>query len=136
MRLVVYFDGQFWSALIERNDEHGIYASRHIFGSEPNEGEILNFVNNDLLKIIEKQTVCSEPDIIDTQKINPKRLAKIARKQMVQNPVSTKSQEAIQLALEAQKKEKQVIDKERQKELNEYKRILVSQKKKEKHKGH
>jgi len=40
----IYFDGQFWAALVEKIAPDGqVRVGRHVFGSEPDNGEILRF---------------------------------------------------------------------------------------------
>ena len=40
----IYFDDQFWCALIERCEDGKTYAGRHVFGAEPSNPEILNWM--------------------------------------------------------------------------------------------
>lgn len=48
----VYFDGQFWVALIERIAEDGsIRLGRHVFGSEPSNPELLSFMTERFLSV-------------------------------------------------------------------------------------
>jgi len=40
----IYFDGQFWAALVEKISSDGtVRVGRHVFGSEPDNGDILRF---------------------------------------------------------------------------------------------
>jgi len=39
----IYFDGQFWVALIERHGGGTRLAARHVFGPEPNNAELLEW---------------------------------------------------------------------------------------------
>jgi hypothetical protein len=135
MYLIVYFDGQFWNGIIERETEEGFFASRYIFGAEPKEGEILDFVNTKLLKVISLQTKGVETDKRELKKINPKRLIKLAAKEMKKQPVSSKSQEAMQLQLEETKNEKKAQTKEERELERELKRKIMTEKAKNKHKG-
>ena len=44
--MTVYFDGAFWSALIEFTDSKKRYkAFRYVFGKEPKDNDILNFID-------------------------------------------------------------------------------------------
>ena len=136
MRLTVYFDGQFWCGLIERFDDGILSADRHIFGAEPKDGEIEDFVNHHLVKIIKNTASGIGSNLPEIKKINPKRLKKLAALEMKSVSVSTKAQEALQQQLEANKKEKQRIAKDRLEELKEYKRAIAVEKRKKKHRGH
>jgi hypothetical protein len=43
----IYFDGQFWAALIEKISADGtVRIGRHVFGAEPDRNDILNFYQN------------------------------------------------------------------------------------------
>ncbi len=135
MKLTVFFDGQFWIGLIERQSETKQYSSLFTFGEEPGDSQIYEFVNNDLLNIINKQSEFVEANVLQMRKINPKRQKRIASKEMAANPLSTKSQEAIQKQLEKDKKERKLISREQKEEKLQYKREKTIEKKKQKHRG-
>ncbi len=135
MKLTVFFDGQFWIGLIERQSESKHYSSLFTFGEEPGDSQIFEFVNNDLLKIINKQSEFVSADYLQFKKISPKRQKRIASKELKTNPLSTKSQEAIQKQLEQDKKERKIISKEKREEKLQYKREKSIEKRKQKHKG-
>jgi hypothetical protein len=40
----IYFDGQFWSALIEKKENGMLYTGRYIFGAEPSHPRLLNWM--------------------------------------------------------------------------------------------
>jgi len=119
MNLTVFYDGQFWVGVIERVTEEGLFASRHIFGAEPRDEEILEFVLNDLGKIIDRQTVAIPIEEKRKKRVNPKRLAREAARQMKEEPVSSKSQVAIQVQYEANKQEKRVAKREQRQQAQE-----------------
>ena len=49
MKMTVYFDGTFWSALVEYTDSKGNFkAFRYVFGQEPKDEEILDFLKSSL----------------------------------------------------------------------------------------
>jgi hypothetical protein len=43
-KLTVYFDGQFWVALCERQDDGRLFIARHAFGPEPSLPQIAELV--------------------------------------------------------------------------------------------
>lgn len=47
----VYFDGQFWCALIEKCIDGINYAGRYVFGEEPNNPRLLNWVLHEFSEI-------------------------------------------------------------------------------------
>lgn len=46
MKLTVYFDGSFWCGLVEAEDAGTIRVFKHVFGSEPKDEEVWDFVAN------------------------------------------------------------------------------------------
>ena len=67
---------------------------------------------------------------------NPKRKQRAARKQMQKTGIGTKSQQALQLQLEARKVELKNFNKVQQAVLKQHQFELKKQKHKEKHRGH
>lgn len=58
----IYFDGQFWCALIEQNRDGKNYAGRFVFGAEPTNPRLLDwmiheFANIPLLPVEEKSKI-------------------------------------------------------------------------------
>ena len=47
----IYFDGQFWSALIEQCRDGKNYAGRFVFGAEPSNPQILNWMAYDFANV-------------------------------------------------------------------------------------
>jgi hypothetical protein len=135
MNLTVFYDGQFWVGVIERTTEEGLFASRHIFGAEPRDEEILEFVLNDLGRIIDQQTVAVPIEKKRRKRVNPKRLAREAARQMKEEPVSSKSQAAIQAQYEANKQEKRVAKREQRQQAQEERWQKKQAKAKQRHRG-
>lgn len=119
----IYFDGQFWCALIERCEDGKTYAGRHVFGAEPSNPEILNwmvhgFANVPLL-LVEGRT-----------KIRFKKLAKTEQKNVGGIP---KSLTAFSEAQKEYAKERKTM-KCRQRKLEEKEKYLLKQLKRKKRK--
>lgn len=136
MKLTVTYDGQFWIGIIELIEGKKFKAYRYLFGTEPSNIEIYEFVNRDLLKFINR----SNQKGIDVKKqkqtkINPKRLQREVAKEMKKKDISTKAQEAIRLELDERKKEKKIMSKEHKEEIKQKKRELRIQKAKAKKRG-
>jgi hypothetical protein len=138
MNFTVYFDGQFWAALIELHIDGNYYALSHTFGVEPKDGELYLFVNSVLPKLIGR--VKSEISLAiaagEKKKLNPKRMKKLARQAAERNPVSTKSQEALQRQMELNKKESRNRSRQAKLDLLEFKHMKAVEKAKQKHRGH
>ena len=47
----IYFDGQFWCALIEQCRDGKNYAGRFVFGAEPSNPQILNWMAYDFVNV-------------------------------------------------------------------------------------
>ena len=47
----VYFDGQFWCALIERHLQDKCFVGRHVFGEKPSNPKLLEWMLNDFFQV-------------------------------------------------------------------------------------
>ncbi|WP_027092410.1 YjdF family protein [Cohnella thermotolerans] len=136
MRLTVYFDGQFWVGVAEQSDGSKVKACRHLFGAEPQDGEVMAFVQHRLLPLLESVQTSAEGDKPpQAKRVNPKRLARQVAREMDRTGVSSLAQEALKLELEARKKERAHLDRKRQDELREARWQRKVQKAKEKRRG-
>ncbi|WP_080121203.1 YjdF family protein [Bacillus subtilis] len=136
MKLTIYYDGQFWVGVVEVVDNGKLRAFRHLFGTEPRDSEVLEFVHNQLLNMM----VQAEQEGVRLQgrrqkKINPKRLQRQVSKELKNAGVASKAQEAIKLELEARKQKKKQIMKEQREHVKEQRYMLKKQKAKKKHRG-
>lgn len=136
MSLTIYHDGQFWVGIIEVVEDGKLRAFRYVFGAEPKDTEILDFIYYKLLNII-NQLVHSGLDVKgkSDKKINPKRLQRRVAKQINKVGVSTKAQEAMKQEYEEKKKSKKKRAKQYREELKDQKYLMKKQKAKAKHKG-
>ncbi|MGA6841374.1 YjdF family protein [Priestia megaterium] len=136
MSLTIYHDGQFWVGIIEVVEDGKLRAFRYVFGAEPKDKEILDFIYYRLLDII-NQSVHSGLDVKgkSNKKINPKRLQRQVAKQINKVGISTKAQEAMKQEYEEKKKSKKKRAKQYREELKEQKYLMKKQKAKAKHKG-
>ncbi|MCM3541475.1 YjdF family protein [Priestia megaterium] len=136
MSLTIYHDGQFWVGVIEVVEDGKLRAFRYVFGAEPKDKEILDFIYYRLLDII-NQSVHSGLDVKgkSNKKINPKRLQRQVAKQINKVGVSTKAQEAMKQEYEEKKKSKKKRAKQYREELKDQKYLMKKQKAKAKHKG-
>lgn len=78
MKLTIYYDGQYWVGVIEETEGSKVKACRHIFGSEPKYGEVLEFVLKTMIKLLEKTTQYVETGKFPIERrISPKRLSRL-----------------------------------------------------------
>ncbi|UKS27386.1 YjdF family protein [Paenibacillus sp. HWE-109] len=137
MKLTIYFEDQckFWIGIIESEENNELRACRHIFGKEPKEMEILEFVNHQMLPLISRTKQTVETKYKEDKRINPKRLARLVTTEIQQRGMSTYAQQVIKLELENRKKETKILSRQAQEELKEKKYEIKVQKAKHKHKG-
>ncbi|AAS39920.1 MULTISPECIES: YjdF family protein [Bacillus] len=136
MKLTIYFDGQFWIGIVEMFENNKLKVCKHTFGSEPKDSEILDFIFHDMVPLL--KSTSGVKNSIDKRKskiINPKRLIRLAAKEMKNQGVSNKSYEVLRIELEQKKKMKQCITRQKKEELLEKKRQMKIQKRKAKHRG-
>ncbi|WP_166241534.1 YjdF family protein [Paenibacillus turpanensis] len=135
MKLTVHYDGQYWVGIVESVNGTRLRACKHIFGSEPLDGEVMEFIQFRMLPLLETVTREASVQPLAERKVNPKRLARQVAKELKASGVSTYAQEAMKLELDARKRERKQISREERLALQERKWLLRKQKAKEKHKG-
>lgn len=136
MTLTIYYDGQFWVGVIEIQENGRLKAYRYVFGTEPSDTEVLEFVNQRLLAVIEKSMQIGINGKWNlNKKINPKRLQRQVAKEMKQKGISTQAQEAIKEDIERRKVESKKLKKQRDDAFKQKQWEIKKQKAKQKHKG-
>ncbi len=140
MKLTVYFDGQFWCGLVEYTDEEENYrAYRHVFGQEPKEKEIFQFIYHQLAKIADAPVIStgiSKNAAREAIRLNPKKMQRKIAREKKQSIFSTKAQQALSKQREVIKKINKDQTKRKKLEQKEAVFLLKQKKKLEKHKGH
>lgn len=137
IKTTIYLEHPFQVGSFERTDKAGFAVARKIFGPEPSDVEVHEFILNNFLDLH-----FGEPQkfSLEIKRINPKRLQRQAKKEMeklkkTQRP-STFAQDMMREDLEKNKKERKKVSKA-QKEANEKIRFeLKQEKKKQKKRGH
>jgi hypothetical protein len=135
MKLTVYHDGQYWVGVVEVVEDGKLKAGRFLFGAEPNDSEILYFVNHFILKITDGLCQGVTAGTHNRVKVNPKRLARQVSREVQRNGISTRAQEAVKLEYEIRKKEKHVLSRQHREAEKERKREIARRKAKDKHRG-
>jgi len=135
MKLTVYHDGQYWVGILEELVDEKLKAVRYLFGTEPYDWDVLNFVNKRMLSFISRANTTIKVKV-PVRLSNPKRLAREAAKEIHKNGISTFAQDAIKKDYELHKVKQAVISKQQRQELEIYKRTIKTQKAKEKKRGH
>ena len=131
--LTVFFQEPFWIGVFERISDGKLSVCKVTFGAEPKDYELGDFIlkNYDSLRF--SPAVAT---VVKETKRNPKRMQRDVKKQMQENGIGTKSQQALKMQQEHNKQERKVRSRER-KEADEQRMFeLKQQKKREKRKGH
>ncbi|UVJ26425.1 YjdF family protein [Staphylococcus aureus] len=133
MELSIFYNGQFFVALVEYKMGNKSKFIQYTFGNEPDDIEVLDFIHHQLMKMIDDvQTIVYTKNI--SRKVNPKRLQRQIAKEQKKPKYSTQAQIAIKKELELKKKQKRKNYKEKRDAFQ--KREIKKVKAKEKHKGH
>ena len=132
-KLTVYFDDPFWVGVFERVSEGRLSVCRVVFGAEPKDYEIREFIREHYYELEFSPAVKTE---LKQTADNPKRRQREARKQIRNTGIGTRSQQALQMQREAMKIERIQKSKEQRDAEKQRKFELKQQKRKEKHRGH
>lgn len=132
IKLIVFFKKPFWIGVFEVNENDMLRVSNVIFGSEPNENEIYEYVLHNVHRLRFSPAISNE---ITLKKKNPKRMQRDAKKALLNKAIGTKSQQALKLQKEEIKMERKVGIKQNKQFEKERLFALKQQKRKDKHKG-
>lgn len=136
LRTLIVFEESFWVGYFEAAAESGeeYRVARHIFGPEPSEAEIREFVlRNGVLSL--RWTTATEAELPKAAK-SPKRLIREAAR-AVRNPAgATKAREAVKNERALRKTERRIRKKQRRDDECERQYALRQRKRKQKRRGH
>jgi hypothetical protein len=137
IKVTVLLETPFWVGIFERNDAEGYAVARQIFGGEPTDAELYEFVlaHFDELNFTEPRDFT-----LIIKRKNPKRVQREVRQEMEKAkkglPSTTHAHEVLRLEMEKNKKIKKVLSKT-EKEARQEERFRQKQdKKKKKLRGH
>lgn len=131
--LTVYFEEPFWVGVFERVEDGKLSAAKVIFGAEPKDYDVWEFV---LEHYYELKFSPAVEATVSKRKINPKRKQREVKKNLQNTGIGTKSQQALKLQQEQFKTERKRKSRERKEAEAERQFELRQEKKKEKKKGH
>lgn len=100
LTLTLFHDGQFYVGIFERREGMQLSVCRVVFGAEPKDGEIMDFLNRDFRRLSFSPKVKEERKPLPS---NPKRLQREIARQVNSIGTGTKSQQALQLQREQNK---------------------------------
>lgn len=131
--LTVYHDGQFWVGLAEHVEDETYGVARIVFGAEPSDEEILQFVTS---KWAELAFFGDDPTEARKPAKSPKRRAREASRALKQPAMGTKAQQALAAQKEAMKQESAHARSRRRADEAEVRFEQRKLKHKQKHRGH
>ena len=133
-RLTVCFEAPFWVAVYEREEAGRLTVCRQVFGAEPRDGEVYQWL------LASWRTLAFSPAVAlerrEAGRLSPKRAQRQARAAAEQRGVGTRAQHALQLQREERKQARQAQSRRRDAAEAERKFQLRREKKKEKRRGH
>lgn len=131
--LTVYHDGQFWVGMFERVCDGRLSACRVVFGAEPSNEEVQEFICNRWNGLHFTRPIAH--DEVPEQASNPKRRQREAAKAMRSRGPSTKAQQALSEEREATAHQREADARERRESEKRRRFELRQQKRKERHRG-
>lgn len=137
IKATIFFDKCYWVGTFERTDKEGYALARHIFGGEPADPEVYEFVLNNY-----QELQFGEPKefTLEIKRKNPKRVQREVRREMEQIKKTTKpstfAQDYVREEQEKKKLQKKSKNSAEKNARNEEQFALKQQKKKEKQRGH
>lgn len=137
IKLTVFFEGVFWVGVFEKADEEKYEVSKVVFGSEPKDYEVYEFILKNFYNLrFSNPLSINEVEEVKERKINPKRLQREIKKETETKGIGTKAQLTMKLQYETSKMERKKVSKEDKEEEKNRKFELRQQKKLLKHRGH
>jgi hypothetical protein len=140
IKVTVLLENSFWVGIFERTDEKNYSVARNIFGKEPTDAELYEFISHHYHEL--KFTSPQDFTLV-IKRMSPKRIQREVRKEMEkakskvqEHPKESIAQETLRLELEKNKKVKKAQSK-LEKEASEQRKFELNQaKRKQKHRGH
>ena len=130
----VFFDDPFWVGLFESRDEGSVKYARVVFGKEPTDAELHEYLLKNFTRLKFSEALPAEEERKSLK--NPKRRQREVNRELHNNTVVKKSWEAARLATEqGLKKIKREDKKALKEEQDKLKFSLKQEKRKEKHRG-
>jgi hypothetical protein len=137
IKVTVQLKNSLWIAIFERDDDEGYAVARHIFGAEPTDPELYEFVSGNYFAL--KFTEPHNNIKLDIKRKKYKRMVREVRKEMKkssQHPPSSRAQDVLREELEKNKKVRKSLTREQKQAEKDAKFALKQSKKKKKMRGH
>ncbi len=132
--LTVFFEDPFWVGIWERS-ESGTYAvSRVVFGAEPSDAQVYDLILTRWNRL--RFSPAHPAEEAAARRLNPKRMQRLAQRQLHENGVGTKAQQALKLQQEQGKQARQRASRAQREAEAERRFALRQEKRREKRRGH
>jgi hypothetical protein len=131
-KLTVFFEEPFWVGVFEHVSDGKLSVCKVTFGAEPKDYEVYDFVLKNYYRLRFSPAVTT--DVKEAGR-NPKRVQREVRKQVQNNRIGTKSQQALKLQQEQLKTERRIVSRKQREAEKQRQFELKQQKRKEKHRG-
>ncbi len=136
IKLTVFFEDPFWVGVLEKTIENTYSICRVVFGREPTNYEIYNFVQKNHQKLNFHEASKSEPVLPPKiKKLKPKKKQKRAGRESQNQGLGTKAQQALQKQKEFKKIQLIASAKTKRTELHKKKFVIKQLQKKKKMRG-
>lgn len=129
----VLFQSPFWVGIAERWDEEGYSAARVVFGPEPTDAQLCQWLEREWYRLRFSPAEAGERPAAERK--NPKRERREARKATQAQGAGTRAQAALSRQREQEGLARQTQSRQRRQEEAERKFLLRQQKKREKKRG-
>ena len=131
-KLTIFFEEPFWVGVFECVSGGKLSVCKVTFGAEPKDYEVYDFVLKNYYRLRFSPVVAT--DVKEAGR-NPKRVQREVRKQVQNNRIGTKSQQALKLQQEQLKTERRIVSRKQREAEKQRQFELKQQKRKEKHRG-
>ena len=133
-KLTVIFEDPFWIGLYERQTGSRYEVCRIVFGAEPKNYDVAEFMRKNWRRLKFSPAVSGEA--LNERRVNPKRMQREISRAMKQRSISTKAQQALANQRETMKRESAQARSQRRADEAETRFEQRKLKRKQKHRGH
>jgi len=134
-RLTILFDAPYWIGLLELEDEGVLYAARHIFGAEPSDQEVYEFVQREVTQLLASMTAGIPLAAAPRRTMSFKRMQRETKRAVLNTEITSRAYEAMRVQLEQHKQARQHTSREEREQHREHKRAVAEMKAKARHRG-
>jgi hypothetical protein len=134
-KLTICFENPFWIGLVETESEGDYQVAKHVFGSEPSDPEVEEFIREHWQEL--HFTEALQVEKTEGKKLNHKRMQRVIAKEIAAHArKGTKAQQALSEERESNKLERRNESKS-QREAEQKERFNKrTERRKQKHRGH